>query len=145
VLSLQHSIRQSRKPASKRRVKPSDPRGKIMGFTDNVFDQKRRQRIGNAGPSGNPPDQPSVLQISGQKRQISMSDLTSQGRPLRTLEFPVPELENTGLEYVPSAHFAFAHIIGWAGFLVMAQMLQDQHYLELQACLKITFRRRIQE
>ncbi|ODH26013.1 hypothetical protein ACO22_04904 [Paracoccidioides brasiliensis] len=32
----------SEKPASKRRVKPADPRGKIMGFTDNVFDQKRR-------------------------------------------------------------------------------------------------------
>ncbi|EGE82405.2 hypothetical protein BDDG_05349 [Blastomyces dermatitidis ATCC 18188] len=30
------------KPASKRRVKPVDHRGKIMGFTDNVFDQKRR-------------------------------------------------------------------------------------------------------
>ena len=29
------------KPASKRRVKPADPRGKVMGFTDNVFDQKR--------------------------------------------------------------------------------------------------------
>jgi hypothetical protein len=96
------------KPASKRRVKPSDPRGKIMGFTDNVFDQKRGQRIGNAAPNGNPSDLPSVSQISGQKRQISMSDLTSQGRPLRKLEFPAPEPENTGPEYVLDAHFAFA-------------------------------------
>ncbi|EFQ99991.1 ZZ type zinc finger protein [Nannizzia gypsea CBS 118893] len=30
------------KPASKRRVRPGDPRGKNMGFTDNVFDQKKR-------------------------------------------------------------------------------------------------------
>jgi len=96
------------KPASKRRVKPSDPRGKIMGFTDNVFDQKRGQRIGNAAPNGNPSDLPSVSQVSGQKRQISMSDLTNQGRPLRTLEFPALEPENTGPEYVLDAHFAFA-------------------------------------
>jgi Zinc-finger domain of monoamine-oxidase A repressor R1/Zinc finger, ZZ type len=96
------------KPASKRRVKPSDPRGKIMGFTDNVFDQKRGQRIGNAAPNGNPSDLPSVSQVSGQKRRISMSDLTNQGRPLRTLEFPALEPENTGPEYVLDAHFASA-------------------------------------
>jgi hypothetical protein len=79
-----------------------------MGFTDNVFDQKRGQRIGNAAPNGNPSDLPSVSQVSGQKRQISMSDLTNQGRPLRTLEFPALEPENTGPEYVLDAHFASA-------------------------------------
>jgi hypothetical protein len=79
-----------------------------MGFTDNVFDQKRGQRLGNAAPNGNPSDLPSVSQISGQKRQMSMSDLTSQERPLRRLEFPAPEPENTGPEYVLDGHFAFA-------------------------------------
>jgi hypothetical protein len=30
-------------------------------------------------------------------------------------------------------------IIGWTGFLAMAQMMQDPHYLELQVSLNITF------
>jgi hypothetical protein len=96
------------KPASKRRVKPSDLRGKTMGFTDNVFDQKRGQRISNGAPHGKPSDLPNISQISGQKRQISMSDLTTQGRPIRKLEFPTPEPDNAGPEYVLDAQYAFA-------------------------------------
>jgi len=37
-----------------------------------------------------------------------MSDLTSQGHPLQTLEFLAPEPVNTGPEYVLDAHFVFA-------------------------------------
>jgi hypothetical protein len=96
------------KPASKRRVKPADPRGKIMGFTDNVFDQKRGQRISNGAPHGRPSDLPSVSQISGHKRQLSMSDLTSPVRPIRKLEFATSEPDNAGPEYVLDAQYALA-------------------------------------
>ncbi|KAI1939852.1 hypothetical protein LOZ12_000981 [Ophidiomyces ophidiicola] len=43
------------KPASKRRVKPADSRGKIMGFTDNVFDQKRRTITSTSSANQNTP------------------------------------------------------------------------------------------
>jgi hypothetical protein len=79
-----------------------------MGFTDNVFDQKRGQRISNAAPNGTPSDLPSVSPTIGQKRQMSMSDLTSQGPPLRKLEFSTLEPENAGPEYVLDTRFAFA-------------------------------------
>ncbi len=80
------------KPASKRRIKPSDPRGKIMGFTDNVFDQKRGQRISNGGANGkSSSDLPGIAQITSQKRQLSLSDLAAHGPPLRKLDFPTPE------------------------------------------------------
>ncbi|PYI10452.1 hypothetical protein BO78DRAFT_383553 [Aspergillus sclerotiicarbonarius CBS 121057] len=47
------------------RVKPIDPRGRVMGFTDNVFDQKRGKRASMAAHSASP--QPDVLS-RGQKR-----------------------------------------------------------------------------
>ncbi|KAL1966395.1 hypothetical protein VTN77DRAFT_4537 [Rasamsonia byssochlamydoides] len=57
------------KPASKRRVKPADPRGKIMGFTDNVFDQKKRNTstttTSNSAATGEEP--------RGHKRPLSVS------------------------------------------------------------------------
>jgi hypothetical protein len=77
-----------------------------MGFTDNVFDQKRGQRISNGAPHGKPSDLPIVAQISGQKRQLSMSDLATPGRPIRKLEFPTPESDNSGPEYVLDAQYA---------------------------------------
>ena len=97
------------KPASKRRVKPSDPRGKIMGFTDNVFDQKRGQKINNGFTDCKPSDVPHVSQMSGQKRQLTLSDLTIPGRPLRKLEFPPPEPDHTGIEYVLDAQYALTN------------------------------------
>lgn len=96
------------KPASKRRVKPSDPRGKIMGFTDNVFDQKRGQRISNGASPGKPSEPPHISQLAGQKRQLTVSDLTTPMRPLRKLEFPTPEPDHAGPEYVLDAQFALA-------------------------------------
>ena len=78
------------KPASKRRVKAADPRGKVMGFTDNVFDQKRGQRS-----SGQ--DVPSPTHISppkSHKRQLSLTELTNPvDAPIahRKLDLPSPE------------------------------------------------------
>ena len=88
------------KPASKRRVKPSDSRGKIMGFTDNVFDQKRGQRI-STGVELQP-----LPQISPQKRQVSTSDFESHDSSLRKFEFQTPETE--GAPRMPSG-YAFTH------------------------------------
>lgn len=94
------------KPASKRRIRPSDPRGKVMGFTDNVFDQKRGQRISNGTVSVKHPELPHIAQVTSQKRQMSMSDLTAQAPPLRKLEFPTPEPDNNGRpEYVPDSPY----------------------------------------
>ncbi|KAL2867078.1 uncharacterized protein BJX67DRAFT_372221 [Aspergillus lucknowensis] len=36
------------------RIKPVDPRGRILGFVDNVFDQKRGKKAGLAAPSASP-------------------------------------------------------------------------------------------
>jgi len=83
------------KPASKRRVKPADTRGKVMGFTDNVFDQKRGQRTG----SGH--DLPSPTHLTsqkGHKRQLSLTELTNPvDAPVshRRLDLPTPETEST--------------------------------------------------
>ena len=96
------------KPASKRRVKPADPRGKTMGFTDNVFDQKRGQRISIGVPHGKASNLPNFSSISPQKRQMSMSDLTAAGRPPRKLEFAAPEPDHTGPEYVMDGQYPFA-------------------------------------
>ena len=96
------------KPASKRRVKPSDPRGKTMGFTDNVFDQKRGQRISTGASNGNLSNLPSVAQICGQKRQMSISNLAAQDPPMRKLEFPAPEPDHVGTEHMLDAPYAFA-------------------------------------
>ncbi|KLJ13105.1 hypothetical protein EMPG_11939 [Blastomyces silverae] len=61
------------KPASKRRVKPVDHRGKIMGFTDNVFDQKRR----TPAPSTSSSSSAYVIPTSRpQKRSLSVTSTT---------------------------------------------------------------------
>ena len=97
----------SEKPASKRRVKPSDPRGKTMGFTDNVFDQKRGQRTSTGTSNGKLSDHPNSAQICGQKRQMSMSNLAAREPPMRYLELPTPNLANAGDESAPDDKNAF--------------------------------------
>ena len=95
------------KPASKRRVKPADPRGKTMGFTDNVFDQKRGQRSSSGGSDGKLSDLSNSVQISGQKRQMSMSSLAAREPPMRKVEFTTPERDGVGPEYVLDGQYAF--------------------------------------
>ena len=70
-------------------MKPFDSRGRIMGFTDNVYDQKRGQRNSTAS-NGMRGRLASVIQIAGRKRQLSSSEMESV-TPLRKLELPTPE------------------------------------------------------
>ncbi|OAL27242.1 hypothetical protein AYO20_09840 [Fonsecaea nubica] len=86
----------SEKPASKRRVKAADPRGKVMGFADNVFDQKRggRRESSHSGFGAGP--LPSVAQITGKKRAISTSADSGPATPLRKMELPTPEPDFSG-------------------------------------------------
>lgn len=77
----------SEKPASKRRVKPFDSRGKTMGFTDNVFDQKRGQR-NNHGASQR---LPGVAQITGRKRSLTAAGL---GGPMNLRKMELPSVES---------------------------------------------------
>lgn len=81
----------SEKPASKRRVKASDSRGKIMGFADNVFDQKRggRRESGTASSM-------SLSQIAGKKRALEPNGTETPMTPLRKLELPTPEPDSSG-------------------------------------------------
>ena len=77
------------KPAGKRRVKPTDPRGKVTGFTDNVFDQKRGQRTSlNTDFSTSP-------QVAGQKRPLTASD-SAVPSSYRKIEIQTPEQEFPG-------------------------------------------------
>ncbi|ETN38382.1 uncharacterized protein HMPREF1541_06417 [Cyphellophora europaea CBS 101466] len=80
----------SEKPASKRRVRAADPRGKTVGFADNVFDQKRGRRESHASDSGS---LPGVSQLAGRKRPLaaSASALGNPATPMRKLELPTPE------------------------------------------------------
>lgn len=75
----------SEKPASKRRVKASDARGKTMGFADNVFDQKRggRRESGLNGPM-------TVANLAGKKRTIEPNGQAGPST-LRKLDLPTPE------------------------------------------------------
>ena len=75
----------SEKPASKRRVKAADSRGKNMGFADNVFDQKRGRRESHLSDSTS---LPSVPQIAGKKRPLAA---VRPATPLRKIELPTPE------------------------------------------------------
>jgi hypothetical protein len=114
------AYRKAEKPASKRRVKPFDSRGKIMGFTDNVYDQKRGQRNSSTtnGLGGSLPGLPA---IAGRKRQISSSDI-GPATPLRKLELPTPEPDfanridlrraRDGSEYSLDPQFDVAHLNG---------------------------------
>ncbi|GIK01608.1 hypothetical protein Aspvir_005646 [Aspergillus viridinutans] len=47
------------------RIKPADPRGRVMGFVDNVFDQKRGKRA-SAGPQITPSQ--TAISLQGRKR-----------------------------------------------------------------------------
>lgn len=82
----------SEKPASKRRVKAGDSRGKVMGFADNVFDQKRGHKF-HVNGSGSSNSLPGVAQITGKKRAFSSSADASPATPLRKLELHTPDLD----------------------------------------------------
>lgn len=81
----------SEKPASKRRVKACDSRGKVMGFADNVFDQKRGRRESNPSGAGTGTSLPGVAQITGKKRPISSSAEPGPATPMKKIELPTPE------------------------------------------------------
>ncbi|KPI45489.1 uncharacterized protein AB675_431 [Cyphellophora attinorum] len=79
----------SEKPASKRRVKAADPRGKNVGFADNVFDQKRGRRESHHSENGH---LSGVSQLAGRKRPlVASSSMTSPATPMRKMELPTPE------------------------------------------------------
>ncbi|OAX79567.1 hypothetical protein ACJ72_06110, partial [Emergomyces africanus] len=80
------------KPASKRRVKPADHRGKIMGFTDNVFDQKRRisahsSSISSPSPSVMPVSRPPKRSVSVTSAAVAGVRSASSSHP----DLPTPE------------------------------------------------------
>ena len=81
----------SEKPASKRRVKPADARGKIMGFTDNVFDQKRGQRQ-NASSSAESSKLPGISHLTSSSKKRPASSVDFDDRSLKA-DFltPTPE------------------------------------------------------
>ncbi|EXJ81298.1 hypothetical protein A1O3_07588 [Capronia epimyces CBS 606.96] len=81
----------SEKPASKRRVKACDPRGKLMGFADNVFDQKRGRRESHPNGTTSTTSLHGVAQITGKKRAISSSAEPTPATPMRKIELPTPE------------------------------------------------------
>ncbi len=87
----------SEKPASKRRVKASDSRGKTMGFADNVFDQKRGRRESNQPSASSPSNDPGhgslpgVSSIVGRKRPLAASHNVGPSMSLRKIELPTPE------------------------------------------------------
>ena len=76
----------SEKPASKRRVKASDSRGKVMGFADNVFDQKRGGRRESSLNGAM-----TVAHLAGKKRPIEPNGHDGPSTPLRKLELHTPD------------------------------------------------------
>lgn len=85
----------SEKPASKRRVKANDARGKNMGFADNVFDQKR----GGKRESGlNAPM--TAANLAGKKRALEPNGHEGPATPLRKLEMPTPEPDFSNRYYM---------------------------------------------
>ena len=87
---FQKAYVKAEKPASKRRVKPIDARGKVMGFTDNVFDQKRGQRTSLTTDFSTSP------QAAGQKRPLAASE-SSVPTSYRKVEVQTPEREFSGI------------------------------------------------
>ncbi|KAK2741250.1 hypothetical protein FQN57_005712 [Myotisia sp. PD_48] len=91
----------AQKPASKRRVKPGDPRGKTMGFNDNVFDQKKRNTP--APPSGaftSPPmKQPTKRSFPSLSPPPPLTLLPVPPQPhiISTVGFPTPEPDSLTL------------------------------------------------
>ncbi|PGH01932.1 hypothetical protein AJ79_07763 [Helicocarpus griseus UAMH5409] len=82
------------KPASKRRIKPADPRGKIMGFTDNVFDQKRRTPV----PSSCASSIYAIPTSRSQKRPLSVTSITAscfRSTPSSHPDLPTPESDRS--------------------------------------------------
>lgn len=90
-----------------------------MGFTDNVYDQKRGQR--NSTTANGLGSLPGLPAIAGRKRQISSSDI-GPATPLRKLELPTPEPDfanridlrraRDGSEYSSDPQFDVAHLNG---------------------------------
>lgn len=76
----------SEKPASKRRVKAADSRGKTMGFADNVFDQKRGGRR-ESGVGGSL----TIPHIAGKKRSLEPNTADGPSTPMRKIDLPTPE------------------------------------------------------
>ncbi|KAI9371894.1 hypothetical protein BJX61DRAFT_509790 [Aspergillus egyptiacus] len=62
---------QSKDKPVRARVKPIDPRGRMLGFVDNVFDQKRGKRASMAAPTASPQ---SGLSPRGLKRTRTQMD-----------------------------------------------------------------------
>lgn len=90
----------SEKPASKRRVRAADPRGKNVGFADNVFDQKRGRRESHHSTEGSPLPS-NVPQIAGRKRPLAASSASAtMGTPMRKMELPTPEPDFSKYEVV---------------------------------------------
>jgi len=83
------------KPVSKRRAKAFDTRGKVMGFADNVFDQ-RRGRKESTNSAGQTTILPGLAQLTGKKRAISTSAEQGPATPLRKAELPTPEPDLSG-------------------------------------------------
>lgn len=94
----------SEKPASKRRVKASDARGKNMGFADNVFDQKRggRRESGLNGPM-------TVANLAGKKRTIEPNGQAGPSS-LRKLDLPTPEPDYSNRVYMSREGSEFTNL-----------------------------------
>lgn len=79
------------KPTSKKRVKASDPRGKILGFADNVFDQKRGNRRDGSTASS---------QIAGKKRSLESDMTEATGQVIYgKVELPTPDSESSAARF----------------------------------------------
>ncbi|KAF4215820.1 hypothetical protein CNMCM8980_004149 [Aspergillus fumigatiaffinis] len=68
--ALHSSASVSKEKPVRARIKPADPRGRVMGFVDNVFDQKRGKRA-SAGPQVAPSQM--AVSLQGRKRPRSNS------------------------------------------------------------------------
>lgn len=103
----------SEKPASKRRVKASDPRGKTMGFADNVFDQKRGgKRDSTSGGASS--STTAVAHVAGKKRSIEPHSHEGPLTPLRKTESSMEDhfgrrfMSREGSEFSMSTPFSNA-------------------------------------
>ncbi|KAK5100684.1 hypothetical protein LTR70_001416 [Exophiala xenobiotica] len=85
----------SEKPSSKRRVKASDTRGKVMGFADNVFDQKRggKRESGLNGPM-------TVAHLAGKKRTVESNGQEGPSAPHRKINPITPEPDYSNRIYL---------------------------------------------
>ncbi|GIC87087.1 uncharacterized protein Aud_003468 [Aspergillus udagawae] len=79
---------QSKEKPVRARIKPADPRGRVMGFVDNVFDQKRGKRA-SAGPQITPSQ--TTISLQGRKRPRPNSSEGSEQRLLDRSRFSSTE------------------------------------------------------